>query len=180
MTKQKSEEQSLLEQVRDAADVFAEYNGGEDMPLGGYATLLGIFNSAFIALLAAAQKDREEKLPERVNFADLILLGAATHKLSSLIAKDRVTSPLRAPFTEYVEPAGENEVKEKSRGSGLQRAVGDLLTCPWCVSPWVAAGLAFGFVFKPRAARFVAGVFTAVTIADFLHHAHDAAKEKDK
>lgn len=175
MKNKKNEEQLLVEK---ATGVFAGYKGGEDMPLAGYAALLGVFNAAFIALLAAAQKDREEKLPERVNFADLILLGVATHKLSSLISKDRVTSPLRAPFTEYVEPAGENEVKEKSRGGGLQKAVGDLLTCPFCLAPWVAAGLAFGFVFKPRAARFIAGVFTAVTVADFLHHSHSAAKKK--
>lgn len=178
MKKQKSEEQSLTEQTA-GAEIFAGYKGGEDMPLGGYAVLFGIFNAAFIALLAAAQNS-EEKSQERINFADLLLLGVATHKLSRIISADRVTSPLRAPFTEYVEPAGENEVKEKVRGRGMQRAVGDLLTCPWCVSPWVAAGLAFGLVFKPRATRLVAGVFTAVTIADFLHHAHDAAKEKSE
>jgi Protein of unknown function (DUF1360) len=32
------------------------------------------------------------------------------------------------------------EVPESSRGSGLQKAVGDLVTCPWCVGPWVALG----------------------------------------
>jgi len=48
------------------------------------------------------------------------------------------------------------------------------------VSPWVAAGLAFGLVSKPRAARIVAGVFTAATVADFLHRAADAVREKDK
>lgn len=179
MKKQKSEEQSLTERTA-GAEIFAGYKGGEDMPLGGYAVLLGIYNTAFMALLAIAQKSSEKDLPERIKFADLLLLGVATHKLSRIISTDRVTSPLRAPFTEYVEPAGENEVKEKVRGRGMQRAVGDLLTCPWCVSPWVAAGLAFGLVFKPRATRLVAGVFTAVTIADFLHHAHDAAKEKSE
>jgi hypothetical protein len=100
--------------------------------------------------------------------------------LSRTIARDRVTSPLRAPFTEYVEPAGQSEIKEKVRGRGMQRAVGDLLTCPWCLSPWVAAGLAFGLVFQPRATRIVAGVFAAATVSDFLHHAADAAKEKNE
>jgi hypothetical protein len=42
-----------------------------------------------------------------------VLLGVATYKLSRLISSDRVTSPLRAPFVEYVEPAGASEVKEK-------------------------------------------------------------------
>ncbi len=178
MKKQKSERQSLSEQITDA-EIFAGYKGGDEMPLAGYATLLGIYNAAFLALLLAAENS-ENGLPERINLADLLLLGAATHKLSRVIAKDRVTSPLRAPFTEYVEAAGQSEIKEKVRGRGMQRAVGDLLTCPWCLSPWVAAGLAFGFVFKPRATRLIAGIFTAATVADFLHHAADAVKEKDK
>ncbi len=147
------------------------------MPLASYAALLGIYNAAFLALMLAAQKS-EDGLPAKIDFADLLLLGVATHKLSRIIAKDRVTSPLRAPFTEYVEPAGESEIKEKVRGRGIQRAIGDLLTCPFCISPWVAAGLAFGFVFKPRATRVIAGVFAAATVSDFLHRAADAAKEK--
>jgi hypothetical protein len=178
MNKQKNEQQSLTE-LLPGADVFAGYKGGEEMPLAGYAALLGIYNAAFLALLAAAQNSKDG-LPAKINFADLLLLGAATHKLSRIIAKDRVTSPLRAPFTEYIKPAGQSEIKEKVHGTGMRRAVGDLLTCPWCLSPWVAAGLAFGFVFKPRATRLVASVFTAATVSDFLHHAFDAAKEKDK
>jgi hypothetical protein len=111
------------------AKLFAGYKGGEDMPLAGYATLLGIYNTAFATLLLTA-KNSGRRLPERVSYADLVLLGLATHKISRIIAKDRVTSPLRAPFTEYEEPAGENEVKEKVRGQGLQRAIGDLGDMP--------------------------------------------------
>ena len=172
------DEQSFEKQSGE--EIFAGYKGGEEMPLAGYAALMGIYNAAFLALLLAAARNSKDRLPERVNFADLLLVGAATHKLSRIIAKDRVTSPLRALFTEYVEPAGESEIKEKVRGTGMRRAVGDLLTCPWCLNPWVAAGLAFGFVFKPRATRLVAGVFAAATLADFLHHAADAVKEKSE
>ncbi len=158
-------------------EFLAGYKGGEEMPLAGYAGLLLVYNAALIAGLQAAEKNGYE-LPEKINYGDLILLGAATHKLSRIITKDRVTSPLRAPFTEYVEPAGESEVKEKVRGRGLQRAIGDLLICPWCMNPWVAGALALGFVFKPRATRLLAGIFTTVTIADFLHEASEAAKKK--
>ncbi|MDQ3323891.1 MAG: DUF1360 domain-containing protein [Acidobacteriota bacterium] len=175
---ERENKQSLKERPS-GEEIFAGYKGGEEMPLASYAALLGIYNAAFLALLLAAQKS-EDRLPAKINFADLLLLGVATHKLSRIIAKDRVTSPLRAPFTEYVEPAGQSEIKEKVRGTGMRRAVGDLITCPWCLSPWVAAGLAFGFVFKPRAARFVAGIFAASTVSDFLHHAADAVKEKSE
>ena len=156
--------------------VFAGYKGGEEMPLTGYVTLVGVYNAVFAAMLLAAKNSRRG-LPDKVNPADLLLMGIATHKLARLITKDWVTAPLRAPFTEYKESEGGGEVTEKSRGQGLQRAIGDLVTCPWCSAPWVAATLGFGFVFAPRATRFVSGVFTAVAISDFLQHAYDSVKE---
>jgi hypothetical protein len=157
--------------------LFAGYKGGEEMPLAGYATLVGVYNAALAAaLLAAKQSGRD--LPERTSLSDLLLLGVATHKLGRIVTKDWVTSPLRAPFTEYKESAGGGEVNEKSRGEGLQRAMGDLLTCPWCIAPWVAGALAFGFVFKPRTTRFICSIFAAVTISDFLQHTYNVVKEK--
>ena len=49
--------------------------------------------------MAARRSGRE--LPERVDAADLLLTGLATHKLSRLVAKDRIMSFARAPFTEH-------------------------------------------------------------------------------
>ncbi|MEJ7576012.1 MAG: DUF1360 domain-containing protein [Pyrinomonadaceae bacterium] len=161
------------------AEAFSGYKGGKEMPLASYAVLLGIYNTAFAGLLLAA-KNSNHKLPERIGYADLVLLGLATHKASRIIAKDRVTSPLRAPFTEYVEPAGESEIKEKVRGEGVQRAIGDLVTCPYCLSPWVAAALTFGLVFRPRATRLVMTTFAAASISGFLHEAIDHIKESKK
>lgn len=166
---------SLMRTVEQAVE---GYKGGKEMPLGGYATLVGIYNAAFAAMLLAA-RNSGRKLPDRIGYADLVLLGIATHKLSAIISKDRVTSPLRAPFTEYVEPAGTSEVKEQVRGRGMQRAVGDLLICQYCLSPWVAAALAFGFVFKPRTTRFIGGVLAVATLSDVLHHAFDQIKKEE-
>jgi len=103
--------------------LWSGYKGGEEMPLVGYATLVGVYNAALAGgLLMAKQSDRD--LPERASYSDLVLLGIATHKLGRIISKDWVTSPLRAPFTECQESAGGGEVSEKSRGEGLQRAMG--------------------------------------------------------
>src|SRR2546429_3604220 len=159
------------------AELVAGYKGGEEMPLAGYATLVGLYNAAFAAMLLAA-KNSGRDLPEKVSVADLILMGVATHKLTRLITRDWVTAPLRAPFTEYKESAGGGEGVEKSRGEGLQRAIGDLVTCPWGSAPWGAATLGFGFVFAPRVTRFISGVFAAVTGFDFLQHAYDAGRER--
>ena len=45
----------------------------------------------------------------------------ATHKLSRIIAKDPVTSPLRAPFTTFEGTSGPAELAEEpSSGQGLR------------------------------------------------------------
>lgn len=150
--------------------------GGEDMPLGGYSVLLGIFLTGFAAFISA----RRDELPDRLTFPDIVLTGIATHKIARIVTKDWVTSPLRAPFTTYIESTGSGEVTEKSRGKGMQRAIGDLLTCPFCIGPWIAGLLTSGLVVAPRITRFVEGTFAAVTISDYLHHVYTAAREAVK
>lgn len=154
--------------------IFAGY--GADWPLGGYALLLAGYTALFgIPLLAA----RERRLPADLALRDLLLLGVATHKLTRIATRDWVTAPLRAPFTQMKENAGGGEVVEKSRGQGLQRAVGDLLTCRWCFAPWVAGALLTGLALRPRHTRVVLEAFSAVALSDFLQFAYDAARKID-
>jgi hypothetical protein len=90
-----------------------------------------------------------------------------------LVTKDAVTSPLRIPFTRYREKAGPSEVTEDVRQQGqLRHAVGELVTCPFCLSMWVAAAFTFGFLFAPGLTRVVAAAFTAVAGADYLQLAY--------
>ncbi len=124
---------------------------------------------------AALEQDR---LPKRFSVLDLALLGIATHKLSRIVAKDRITGILRAPFVSYIRSAGAGEVEEEPRGRGIQRGIGQLISCPYCTAPWCATALAFGFVFAPRMTRFFAGILASVATSDFLHRAYLAAKEK--
>jgi Protein of unknown function (DUF1360) len=144
------------------------------IPLKSYAALAAAFNVALVTGIAATRED----LPERFSPVDLVLLGVATHKYSRLVAKDRVTSFLRAPFVRYEGEAGPSEVSETPRGHGPRRAVGELVNCPFCLGMWIASGLAVGFVAAPRVTRFVAGVGAALAVADFLHLAHAAASRE--
>jgi hypothetical protein len=109
---------------------------------------------------------------------DVVSIGVASHKLSRLITKDKVTSPLRAPFTELEGRGGPAELEERSRGRGARKAIGELLICPYCLGLWVAATLSVGLLFAPRLTRFVVSVFSALTISDFLQIAYKAAEEK--
>jgi Protein of unknown function (DUF1360) len=166
-----------MEQVT-AGSLELEYEGyappGEDKPLGAYALLAAAFNAGFAGALFARRRD----LPERVSAGDLALLTVGTHKLSRLIAKDKVTSPLRAPFVRYEEDAGPSEVSETPRGSGLRKAIGELISCPFCIGQWVAAAALFGLLVAPRTTRFVASLFAIMTGSDFLQLAYKAAQDK--
>ena len=128
------------------------------------------------ALLAIRRSGRE--LPERVGAGDLALLGTATHKLSRLIAKDKVTAVARAPFTTYEGSEGPSELSESPRGTGLRRAVGELVSCPWCVGLWVAFAFALGLVAAPRLTRLLASALSILALSDFLQIAYKAAEER--
>jgi hypothetical protein len=145
--------------------------------LASYGVLVAGFNVAVAASLLAIRRSGRE-LPDRVAAQDVLLLGAATHKLSRVIAKDRVTSVLRAPFAEYEGSGGPAEVEEKPRGGGLRRTVGELMTCPYCLDQWVASALVLGLVAAPRTTRVVASLFTTVAVSDFLQVAYKAAERR--
>jgi hypothetical protein len=126
--------------------------------------------------LFGAVRRSERSLPESPGWSDLVLATIATHKISRLLSKDPVTSPLRAPFTRFAGTTGEAELAEDVRGRGPRKAIGELVSCPFCLGLWVSTGLAFTLVLAPRRTRLVAGIFTALTGADFLQLAYDKAQ----
>jgi len=148
----------------------------ERPPLRSYAGFAAVFNLGAVAALVAAE--RADRLPKRVALGDVLLAGIAGHKLSRLISKDKVLSFLRAPFTELQGSGAPAEYEEAPRGTGLRRAVGEMLVCPYCLGLWVVGGLQAGQLFAPRATRVVSSTFTALTISDFLQIAYKAAEDK--
>ena len=158
-----------------ATSLFEGYSKTE-RPLGGYAVLVGVFTVALSGILASTVTKSEDEAPE-LNWSDLLLLGIATHKLSRVVTKDLVTSPFRAPFVKFKKSAGAGEVEEEARGEGLQEAVGDLITCPYCIAPWVASAFVFGFQRAPRATRVIGGIFSITAASDFLNQIYAKAKD---
>ncbi|MGN6201599.1 MAG: DUF1360 domain-containing protein [Solirubrobacterales bacterium] len=149
----------------------------ERPPLLSYLTFMSIFGTLVAAALAVAKR-QERELPESVSAGQLLLIGTASHKLSRIVAKDKVTSPLRAPFTELEGKGGPAEFEERSRGTGVRKAIGELLICPFCLGLWVIAAFSVGLLFAPRVTRFIASLFAALTISDFLQIAYKAAEDK--
>jgi hypothetical protein len=105
--------------------------------------------------------------PRELDALDLVALAGATFKASRTISHDRVTSFLREPFVEGEGLTG----NEPAAGEGLQRAVGELVTCTRCVGTWVAAGLGTAQVVAPRFGRLLTWTLAAAAANDFLQTA---------
>lgn len=151
-----------------------EYTRGEPRPLAGDLGAMSVY-LGLVSVGAAAVRASGRELPTRIPIGDAALLTVATFRLARRIAKDPVTSPLRAPFTTFVAPSGHAEVAEEVREhGGVKHAVGELLTCPFCLAQWVATGLVFGYATAPRATRLAALTMTMVAGSDVLQFAYDS------
>lgn len=137
-----------------------------------------LLNGMYAAALGAFVWRFRDRLPEEISPRDLALIGVASHKTSRTIAKDKVTAPLRAPFTDHDGDGGPGELEESPRGQGLRHTVGELLVCPFCLDQWVATGYAAGLVVAPRATRFVASIMATVAISDFLQIGYKASEQR--
>jgi len=149
------------------------YDPDDEVNLSGLSGSLATYAAAVTGLVAVGRATGHE-LPERYSVSDLLLGGIATHKLSRLITKGSVTSPLRSPFTRFEEPVGSAEHQESPRGShGVRHTIGELLTCPFCMGVWIGTGYVAALSAAPRAARAWAAVFTVVATSDALHHGYE-------
>jgi uncharacterized protein DUF1360 len=138
-----------------ASEIKREYTHGEDKPVGGHLVLMVIYNALAGAFLLARARSGKG-FPERIGAGD----------------------PLRAPFTERQEEGGPGEVEDTPRGTGLRRAIGELLVCPFCMGQWVATAILAGLAVVPRTTRYVCSIFAAVTISDFLQIIYKGSEEK--
>jgi Protein of unknown function (DUF1360) len=175
---------SVITAVRSRAAGLAraekkQYSGDEERPLGGYLAAMGAYATVTGALALTARLTGR-RIPDGLSAGDLLLSAVAAHKLSRLITKDPVTSPLRAPFTRYQGQSGPAELTEEARGTGARKTVGELITCPFCLDLWVATGLVAGFVFLPRTTRLAAGTLAVLAGADLLQFGYALVEEKEE
>lgn len=139
----------------------------EHRPFGTYLLLTTAFNAGALTLGALLGSRR------RVHLGDLLVLGTATHEISRILTTERVTRSLREPFVETSPDGHEEPVAE-----GPRRAFGELLTCPYCVGPWIALGLSTSYMLAPATTRTYATVLTLAAISDFLHRASAVVNAK--
>jgi hypothetical protein len=152
---------------------MAEANASDaPRPLAGYSVLMATFTTAAaaMAIIGARRSNSDE-----YDLKDLGLLALATHSISRIVAKDRVTSVVRAPFVEDAK-LPEGDVPD-SNASEVKEAAGQLITCPHCLGPWVATGLLTGLRVAPRETRFLATVFALADVSSFLQRVYARLEE---
>jgi Protein of unknown function (DUF1360) len=137
----------------------------ERPPYDAYATIAGTFLGG-LALVAALARRSPPGRP-----LELVALSAATFKVSRTLSRERVGSFVRQPFVEGDAETGE---EERPAGTGLQRAVGELVTCPRCLGTWSAAALASTQMLTPRFGRLLTWTLGASAANDFLQAAFTA------
>ena len=130
----------------------------EERPLPQYATLATSWWAVFFAFVLANRR----RLPETVPYGDIARVALASYKMSRVVAKEDVTSFVRAPVTE------DPDAKTPKR-TGMARVLGELVTCPYCLGLWLASAFSYSLVLFPRQTRFATTIFSAYGIADFLH-----------
>ena len=136
----------------------------ERPPYSAYAQIFGTFIGGLAAAGAVARLlDREPRCETPL---DLTVLAGATFKAARTIARDDVTSFVRAPFVEGEAGTGENE--EPKQTGGMQQALGELVTCTRCVGTWAAAGLTATQIVAPRVGRLLTWSLAAAAANDFL------------
>lgn len=115
-----------------------------------YVLLDVIFIALYIGVLALLYY--LDRLPRDIRILDFILLGLAAARLSDIISTDDILQWLREPFIEIEKEqiAGQEVPTRVGRGRGIRRVLGELLSCPWCVGVWVAAGLTYAYFLLPR------------------------------
>lgn len=145
-----------------------KYAPEHDPPLGGYALLV----AGHLAIMGTAMGLLRRRGVElgKMEPGELLLTGVATYKLSRVITKSWIGTAIRAPFTQYVEQDSGDEVKETARGHGLQEAIGDLVTCPFCTAHWVASALVLSHDAAPGPTRAVTRILAVDAISDTLQY----------
>jgi hypothetical protein len=142
-----------------AAESAQRHHDPAETAPSDYAKINAVYGVLMTAVVVAT-RDRAREDP--ISGRELVPIAAATFALSKVIAREKIGSWMREPF---VEQDGEGR---RPRGSHLQRAIGELVTCTRCVGAWSAVGIVGLRLASPEAGRTVTNVLAASAANDWL------------
>jgi hypothetical protein len=131
--------------------------------------LVTVFLGAFLGFVAGTPARRRHASRLDLPASDWMLLIGSTFRLGRMVAFDKILDPLRAPWTvTKLDDTGAGESVE-ARGSGAQRAIGELISCPICAGTWVSAGLVYALHLFPGPARLFMTIMSTIGIVEILN-----------
>ena len=151
---------------------MTQIRADRDAPSFAYFALMASWTAGMIGMARMGEHKFEPfTLGEGLSYA------LATHGLARIVSTETVTLPLRSPFVDR-EFTDDGECTETPRGTGLRKAIGELVTCPYCCSTWAATMFMAGRLARPRATRVLMSVIAAGAAANMLHRAFTALERK--
>jgi hypothetical protein len=158
----RSAEQSLLDGDPGALTTPADY-----------ALLATVFLTGLASVATLARRRNAEGAPG-IPPRDLPVLALATFALADTVVKEKVSAWLRRPFV--VEDGDHHPLTPK--GTGMQHAVGELLTCTRCAGTWGALVLVGLRTVSPAAGRTTTNVLALAGANDLLQSAFRLLNER--
>ena len=115
-----------------------------------------------VLLTGILLKTRDRARTDPIATRELLPIGAATFALAKVVAREKIGTWVRDPFVEV------QEGERRPRGQGIQRAVGELVTCTRCVGAWSALTVVGLRMLDPPSGRTVTNVLAASAANDWL------------
>jgi hypothetical protein len=124
-----------------------------------YLKLNAVYGTLLVGILIAT---RERAREDPIQGRELIPIAGATFALAKVVAREKIGTWVRDPFVEV------QDGEPRPRGTRLQRAVGELLTCTRCVGAWSALAVVGVRMADPPTGRTVTNVLAASAANDWM------------
>ena len=151
---------------------MTQIRADRDPPSFAYFALMASWTAGMVGMA----KIGEHRF-QPFTFGGGLSYALATHGLARIVSTETVTLPLRSPFVDR-EYRDDGECIETPKGTGLRKAIGELVTCPYCCSTWAAAMFMAGRLIRPNATRVLMNVIAAGAAANMLHRAFSALEKQ--
>jgi hypothetical protein len=138
----------------------------QQQEFGTKLALISFFWAVFISIVSR-EPFRKKRI--KVSSIDLVMLSISTFRLGRLIAFDRITEPLRYPFTQTVQDETGAGATVEPRGTGMRKAFGELISCPICAGTWVSAALVYAIHLLPGPTRVFLTIMSSIGTAELLN-----------
>jgi hypothetical protein len=145
------------------------------VPYGSYTAIASAF--AAILVVTTAFTRARGRGGRCGSMADLAVLSAATFKCARVVSHERLGRIVREPLVEDEDGRGLARL-ERPAGSGLRRALGELVTCSRCTGTWAAAGLVATEAAAPRFGGVLRWTLAASAANDFLQAGFAVLREQ--